>query len=75
MALAKDLRQAIIQEAIQGKLTKQLKKDSNVDNLLEEIKQEKDKFMIANERKKEPELALYDKDDIPFKIPANWRWC
>ncbi len=75
MALAKDLRQAIIQEAIQGKLTKQLKTDSNVDNLLEEIKKEKDKFMIANERKKEPELALYDKDDIPFKIPANWRWC
>lgn len=75
MVLAEDLRQAIIQQAIQGKLTKQLETDGNVDILLKEIKQEKDKFMFENKRKAEPKLAAYDESDIPFEIPANWRWC
>lgn len=37
MVLAEDLRQAIIQQAIQGRLTEQLKTDSSVDMLLKEI--------------------------------------
>lgn len=75
MVLAEDLRQAIIQQAIQGKLTKQLGTDGNVDILLKEIEQEKTKFMVENKRKPEPKLAAYDESDIPFEIPANWRWC
>lgn len=75
MVLAEDLRQAVIQQAIQGKLTKQLDTDGNVDILLKEIEQEKTKFMVENKRKPEPKLAAYDESDIPFEIPANWRWC
>lgn len=75
MVLAEDLRQAVIQQAIQGKLTKQLQTDSSVDVLLKEIEQEKTKFMHINKRKVESKLAPYDENDIPFEIPANWRWC
>lgn len=75
MVLAEDLRQAVIQQAIQGRLTKQLQTDSSVDVLLKEIAQEKAKFMHINKRKAEPKLAPYDENDIPFEIPTNWRWC
>ncbi len=75
MVLAEDLRQAVIQQAIQGRLTKQLQTDSSVDVLLKEIAQEKAKFIHINKRKAEPKLAPYDENDIPFEIPTNWRWC
>ena len=75
MVLAEDLRQVVVQEAIQGKLTKQFKSDSSVDVLLQEIKQEKIRFMKENKRKVEPELAIYDEENVPFDIPDNWRWC
>ncbi len=75
MVLAEDLRQAVIQQAIQGKLTRQLQTDSSVDVMLKEIEQEKVKFMYKNKRRAEPKLASYDENDIPFKIPTNWRWC
>lgn len=75
MVLAEDLRQAVIQQAIQGKLTRQLQTDSSVDALLKEIEQQKVRFMYENKRKAEPKLAPYDESDIPFDIPTNWRWC
>ena len=34
MVLAEDLRQAVLQTALQGKLTKQLETDSDVDDLI-----------------------------------------
>lgn len=38
MILADDLRKAVLQAALQGKLTQQLADDSNVDELLKQIK-------------------------------------
>ncbi len=37
MKLAEDLRKAVLQAAMLGKLTKQLKSDSSVDELLKKI--------------------------------------
>ena len=37
MKLAEDLKKAVLQAAMQGKLTKQLKTDSSVDELLQLI--------------------------------------
>ena len=41
MTICNDLRQAVLQAAIQGKLTKQLPTDSSVDEILASIAEEK----------------------------------
>lgn len=69
------LRQAILQEAVQGKLTKQDKKDEPADKLLQRIKAEKQKLIAAGKLKKEKELPPITEDEIPFELPKGWVWC
>ncbi len=64
------LRQAILREAMQGKLVKQEKKDGNAKELLEKIKVEK-----AKSNKKEKPLPEIKEEEIPFDIAENWSWC
>ncbi len=64
------LRQALLREAMQGKLTKQDAKDGNGKDLLEKIKAEKAKL-----GKKEKPLPPIKSEEIPFDIPKNWAWC
>lgn len=68
--LVKQLRQAFLREAMQGKLVKQEKKDGNAKELLEKIKAEK-----AKSNKKEKPLPPIREEEIPFDIPENWVWC
>ena len=82
MKLAEDLKKAVLQAAMQGKLTKQLKTDSSVDELLEKIADEKAKLIEEGKIKKDTTkagasgraLAEITEDEIPFDIPENWRW-
>lgn len=74
MVLAEDLRQAVLQAALQGKLTEQLETDSNVDEMLENIQSEKEKLIAEKKIKKEKPLPDIQEEDIPFDIPDNWRW-
>ena len=53
MKLAEDLKKAVLQAAMQGKLTKQLKSDSSVDELLKKIADEKAKLIAEGKIKKE----------------------
>lgn len=69
------LRQAILQEAVQGKLTKQNKADEPADKLLQRIKAEKQKLIAAGKLKKEKELPPITKAEIPFELPKGWVWC
>jgi type I restriction enzyme, S subunit len=69
------LRQAILKEAMQGKLTKQDTKDGNAKDLLEKIKTEKEKLIAEKKLKKEKELPPIKELEIPFEIPKNWLWC
>lgn len=64
-----DLRAAILQAAMQGKLTKQLPEDGNARDLLERIDSVKKQL---NKRAKE--LDEITDDEIPFSIPENWQW-
>lgn len=75
MSISNDLRQAVLQAAIQGKLTKQLPEDGNAKNLLEQIKAEKAKLVIEGKLKKEKPLQEITEDEKPFVIPENWEWC
>lgn len=77
------LRQAILQEAIEGKLTadwrvKNPVQKGNLDHdaqaLLETIKAEKQKLMADGKIKKEKPLAPINPDDVPFALPDGWVW-
>ena len=65
-----NLNQAILQEAVKGKLVHQNSKDEPASELLKRIKIEKTKS-----RKKEKELPPLNSEEIPFEIPDNWIWC
>jgi type I restriction enzyme S subunit len=65
-----NLNQAILQEAVQGKLVAQDKKDEPASELLKRIKAEKAKL-----GKKEKPLPPIKLEDIPFEIPESWVWC
>lgn len=65
-----NLNQAILQEAVQGKLVNQDKKDEPASELLKRIKAEK-----AKSGKKEKPLPPIKTEEIPFEIPESWVWC
>ena len=69
------LRQTILQEAVQGKLTKQDPTDEPATELLKRIKAEKEKLIKAGKLKKEKELPPITEDEIPFELPEGWGWC
>ena len=72
--IAEKLRQAILQAAIQGKLTKQLKSDGDAKDLLAKIQAEKEKLIKEGKIKKEKPLPEITEDEKPFEIPSNWVW-
>lgn len=73
------LRQAILQEAIQGKLTEDWRKE-NLDvepagELLKRIKAEKEKLVEEKKIRKEKLLPEISKKEIPFNLPKVWADC
>ena len=74
MKLAEDLKKAVLQAAMQGKLTKQLKTDSSVDELLKKIADEKATLISEGKIRKEKPLSDIDNNEIPFDIPDSWKW-
>ena len=72
---ARDLKNALLQEAVQGKLVPQIVAEGNAKDLLEEIKKEKEKLIKEGKIKKEKPLPEITDDEIPFDIPENWCWC
>ena len=85
---AKDLKNALLQEAVQGKLVPQIASEGNARDLLEEIRKEKLSHGLdfanakSGKRKSKKETALagsnpcdITEEEIPFDIPDNWCWC
>ena len=68
------LKKSLLQQAIQGKLTKQLSTDGNAKDLLKKIQAEKLKLVAEGKIKKEKPLPPISADEIPFEIPENWCW-
>lgn len=75
MGIASDLRQSVLQAAMQGKLTTQKAEDGDARDLLREIRAEKEKLVKEKKGKKEKPLAPLTDEEIPFGIPENWVWC
>ena len=70
-----DMKAALLQAAMQGKLTEQLPEDGNAGDLLAKIKEEKEALVKEKKIKKEKSLKPIIEDEIPFEIPKNWKWC
>lgn len=82
-SLIKQLRQSILQEAVEGKLTVQWRKqhpelisgENHADRLLEKIKAEKEKLAKnAKSTKKFKELPPVSDEEKPFDLPEGWVW-
>lgn len=75
LSLIKQLRQAFLREAMQGKLVKSINTKETGQQLLAKIKAEKAQLIAEKKLKKEKELTPITEDEIPFEIPENWAWC
>lgn len=77
--LLKKLRQSILQEAIEGKLTVSWREQNpdveSVSILLEKIQAEKERLIKEKKIKKQKSLPPINEDEIPFDIPDSWEWC
>ena len=71
---AQDLKNSILQLAVQGKLVEQRAEEGTAKELLKQIKAEKEKLIKEKKIKKEKPLPEITEDEIPFEIPESWEW-
>lgn len=71
---AQDLKNSILQRAIEGKLVPQRKEEGTAKELLAEICAEKARLIKEKKIKKQRKLIPISTDDLPFDIPENWVW-
>lgn len=69
-----ELKNSILQLAIQGKLVPQRPEEGNAEELYKQIQAEKQKLIKEGKIKKEKPLPLITDDEKPFEIPASWKW-
>lgn len=73
--LLNQFRQAILHEAIQGKLVKQKKDDGIAIDLLKIIKTDQENLIKVKKIKRVNPLSQIRDEEVPFNIPENWEWC
>ena len=72
---AQQLRNSILQEAIQGRLVPQDPNDEPASVLLERIREEKKRLVKAGKlKKKDLDETPISEDEKPFEIPESWEW-
>jgi type I restriction enzyme S subunit len=78
-SLLAKLKQAILQEAIEGKLTSDWRAShpevEPASELLERIQAEKASLIAAKKLRPEKPLPKIPPAEIPFEIPTGWEWC
>jgi type I restriction enzyme S subunit len=73
---AQQLKNAILQEAIEGRLVPQDPNDEPASALLARIRKEKEQLVKAGKlKKKDLEVKPISEDEKPFEIPESWEWC
>jgi type I restriction enzyme S subunit len=72
--LTRELRNAVLQAAIQGKLVKQRPEEGTAEELYKQIQAEKQRLIKAGTIKKGKPLPEIIDDEKPFDIPETWRW-
>ena len=73
--LAKDLRDAVIQAAMSGKLTCYEDGDTNIDTYIEDLVKNKEKNVKSKKWKKEFSVEHIDNSSFEYSLANNWKWC
>lgn len=81
--LVSKLRQSILQEAVQGKLTSEWRTShpelvsgsNHASQFLKRIQEEKAQLIADKKIKNEKALPPITKEDIPYELPVGWIWC
>ena len=68
------LRKSILQQAIQGKLTKRDPADEPAPELLNRIRLTRNQLQKNKAAKKSQATEDIDESEIPFDLPENWTW-
>ena len=68
------LKSKILDLAVRGKLTEQRPEEGSAEELLERIREEKQRLIAEGKMKKEKLLPEITEEEIPFDIPAGWKW-
>lgn len=71
---AQDLKNSILQRAIEGKLVPQRKEEGTAKDLLVKIRAEKAQLIKEKKIKKTKPLPAITDDEKPFDIPDGWEW-
>lgn len=69
-----ELKNSILQLAIQGKLVEQRSEEGTAEELYQQIQAEKQALIKAGKIKKEKPLPEITEDEKPFDIPESWKW-
>ncbi len=79
----KNLRETVLQLAVQGKLTQKWRASRKLSGqdvepaavLLEKIKAEKEQLIKEKKIKKEKPLPAITEEEMPYELPEGWEWC
>lgn len=69
-----ELKNSILQQAIQGKLVEQRPEEGTAEELFQQIQEEKQRLIADGKIKKEKPLPEITEDQKPFDIPESWKW-
>ena len=69
-----ELKNSILQLAIQGKLVEQRAEDGTAEELFVKIQEEKQRLIAEKKIKKEKPLPEITEEEKPFDIPESWKW-
>ncbi len=69
-----DLRKSILTLAVQGKLVESDPAAEGVDDLLAQMQKRRQQLIDAKKIRKPRDLPPVAEDELPFSVPAAWRW-
>ena len=69
-----ELKNSILQLAIQGKLVEQRPEEGTGEELYKRIQAEKQELIEDGKLKNEKTLPEITEDEVPFEIPESWKW-
>ena len=69
-----ELKNSILQLAIQGRLAPQRPEEGTAEELYRQIQREKAALVKAGKIKKEKPLPEITEEEVPFEIPEGWKW-
>lgn len=69
-----ELKNSILQLAIQGKLVEQRPEEGTAEELFAQIQAEKQRLIAEKKIKKEKPLPEITEEEKPFNIPGSWKW-